>query len=101
MTHVQALAGQRIRVQPTTCTGHLRPHDTFEDRHLTHDGVVDLVVTVYRCEKCNHRVVVERIYSPDQESVSLAFVVASDYLPIGPRQMLRALAGNFKMEGQP
>lgn len=95
MTHIEALTGQRIRVLPTTCPGRLRYEDSFDDRHLTHTGVVDLVVTRYHCEGCQHRVVLERGYSLDQGTVNVAFVVASDYLPIGPRQMVKALAGKM------
>ncbi|SIO60215.1 hypothetical protein SAMN05444166_6310 [Singulisphaera sp. GP187] len=95
MTHVQALAGNRTGIQPTTCNGHLAHHDSFADNHLTHGGPVALLVTVYRCELCNHRVVLERIAESDRpdSTIELAHQVVNDYLPMGPRQMVKALAG--------
>jgi len=92
VTHSQAHRGE------VACPGRLDYHDSYRDHHLTHGGPVALVVTVYRCRTCNHRLTVERIANDRDQVVELEPRVTSDCLPLGPRQMVKALAGRLALE---
>lgn len=94
MTHSQAHHGQ------VACNGRLEYHDSFPDHHLTHSGPVRLVVTIYRCRTCSHRLTVERIAHDRDQVVELEPRVTSDCIPIGPRQMVKALAGRLALDGR-
>lgn len=88
MTHAQARPG-------CPCAGHLTHLDTFPDRRLTHDGVIALALSEYRCEQCNRRLLLERIAAADGLSVEMAFTIRADYMPLGPKQAVRALAAKL------
>jgi hypothetical protein len=57
------------------CDGHLIDVDTFADRRITYHGILDLVVTIYQCDRCARRITVERKAGFEPLAVSLAFVV--------------------------
>jgi hypothetical protein len=75
------------------CSGHLHHVESWPDRHVTSTQVVETLVSMYACRRCNHRIVVERIVAG--EAVALAYAVLNDYLPVGPRQMVENLAGRM------
>lgn len=78
------------------CDGHLKLVDSWPDRRVTIHGPVDHVASMYRCERCNRRIVLERAALGD-DAVAIAYAVLNDYLPVGPRQMVQNLAGRMDL----
>jgi len=70
VTHAEALKS------PYRCPGRLNWIDSQHDRRLTSAGVVESIVTSYRCERCQDRVVIEHrlIEPPDGQLVPLALL---------------------------
>lgn len=68
MTHGDAIEGNRLGMQPppstapgeSVCQGHLVMIDAFSDRDLHRGQIRQRTITVYRCEACDHRVVLGR-----------------------------------------
>ena len=80
------------------CNGQLTHVESWPDRRITTSGILECVVSEYRCRMCNHRIVLERRVV-GTEAVAIDYTVANDYLPVEPRQMVRNLAGRMDVPG--
>ncbi len=76
MTHTEALKS------PYRCPGRLVWIDSQYDRRISRDGVQESILSTYRCERCQERVVVEHrlIEPPDGQHAPLGEL---DWTPVG------------------